>query len=57
VQTCARLIGLGQLAKEHGDKLLPAGEALGVPIAGVFANQPGEGGAINQAQHLTEEAD
>ena len=47
----------GQMAEEHGDELPPAGKAPGAPVAVVFDHQPGESGAINQAQHLTEEAD
>jgi hypothetical protein len=51
----AQRIGVGKLAKQHGDELVPTGETLGVPLAHVPFHNPGKRPARDFVDDLTEE--
>ena len=48
-------LGLGQLAKEHGDILIPRGEALGVTFRPAFMDQPQKGDPGHDLENLAEQ--
>ncbi len=52
----AQRIGTSELAKQHGDKLGPAGEALGSALSLVPRDDGGEFGAREMLEQLIEEA-
>ena len=52
----AQGLGLGGLAEEHGDELIPAGEAFGVAFGVVLVNDIGEVTAIEKSEYLAEQA-
>jgi hypothetical protein len=47
--------GIGQLAEEHGYKMLPTGEPFGVLVAVEFGNIPFKFILGNQREHLTKD--
>ncbi len=50
----AQALGLGELAEEHGDEVVPAGETLGSPLASGLADKFGEAVAIHERKKLAE---
>ena len=48
--------GLGELAEEHCDKMVPAGKALGAAFAAGFLHQPSEAAAVGEGKELAEKA-
>ena len=50
----AQGIGASELTEQHGDKLRPAGEALGVTLSGVLLHECGELGSGKVLEQLIE---
>jgi hypothetical protein len=45
-------LGFAELAKQHTDQLIPAGEPFGVTISSMLANNPTEGLTISKVYDL-----
>jgi hypothetical protein len=54
VADLAQGIGASQLTEQHGDKLRPAGETLGVTLGGVLLHQRGKLGPGEVLEQLIE---
>jgi hypothetical protein len=52
----SKALGLGQLAKEHGYKLIPGSEPLRVPLDLVFRSNPMKFNSTEQSNQLTKQA-
>ncbi len=52
----AQRLGLRQLAEQHGDELIPAGEAFAVLFGLMFTDDVGEFAAGEDRQYLAEHA-
>jgi hypothetical protein len=50
----AQALGLGKLAEEHGDEVVPAGESLGAPLATGLADELGEAISVDERKKLAE---
>lgn len=48
--------GLGELAEEHGDKVIPAGKSLRTALAAGLAHELGEAISVDERKKLAEEA-
>ena len=56
VADLAQGVGTSQLTEQHGDKLRPAGKALGVTLGGVLLHQRGKLGPGEVLEQLIEQA-
>jgi hypothetical protein len=52
----SKALGLGQLAKEHGYKLIPGSEPLRVPLGLVSNNDPMKFNSTEQSNQLSKQA-
>ena len=55
VADLTQALRLSQLAKEHGDTLIPRGEPLGVAFRPAFIDQPQKGDAGHDLKYLAEQ--